>query len=247
MRNATRNIATALQAIEYLKSISIGRRVNAMMGVLRLVSGAFGAFRRDVLDQVGGWEIGPGLDGDVTVKIRKSGYRIVFEPDVIGYTSVPKTFFQLARQRLRWSRSIVRFRVRKHRDVYLPSAAFSWSNLLSFVENVFYTIVLNVLWIVYFIDILVSFPSAAKYIIPANYLLYLCVNIVEFGAVIWALERKREELRLAAYLPLVPPYINFFLRSVRTTAYFQEFFYKASYLDPWNPRKVSEKARQLGF
>jgi biofilm PGA synthesis N-glycosyltransferase PgaC len=71
------------------------------------VSGAFGAFTKDALDRVGGWDIGPGLDGDITVKLRKLGYKIVFEPDAVCQTNVPNTFKKLVKQRLRWDKSIV--------------------------------------------------------------------------------------------------------------------------------------------
>lgn len=131
------NLCTALQAIEYLKSITVGRIITSELGILRVVSGAFGAFRKEIVDQVGGWDVGPGMDGDITVKTRKSGFRVRFAKEAVCYTSVPKTWKALARQRTRWSRSLVRFRLRKHKDVYYPDANFSVLNMVSFVENVF--------------------------------------------------------------------------------------------------------------
>ncbi len=247
VRNRHESLCTELQGIEYLKSISIGRRVASLLGFLRLVSGAFGAFRRDVLVQVGGWDVGPGLDGDITIKIRKSGYRVVFEHEAICFTRVPHSFTNLARQRLRWNRSLVRFRLRKHRNIFRPHEGFSFTTFLSSFENIFFNVVLNALWFVYIADILIHFPARAKFIIPVNYFLYLTVNILEMVVILWASERKRDEASLAFYLPLMPPYVAVYMRFIRTFAYLQELFTKASYRDPWNPWKVSKKARETGM
>lgn len=112
--NVTDSMATRMQGVEYIKAITTGRTVSSMLGILRIVAGAYGAFRRDVLERLGGWDVGPGLDGDITLKIRKLGLRIVHEPEAVCYTNVPDSFRKLARQRFRWDRSMVRFRMRKH-------------------------------------------------------------------------------------------------------------------------------------
>lgn len=52
---------SALQALEYLKTITTGRTVNSMLGILRIISGAFGAFKKDLLLRVGGWDVVPDL------------------------------------------------------------------------------------------------------------------------------------------------------------------------------------------
>ena len=49
-RNPFESLATWLQAYEYLSTIFIGRMVSAWLGILGIVSGAFGAFRRAALD-----------------------------------------------------------------------------------------------------------------------------------------------------------------------------------------------------
>lgn len=247
VRNAGDGVAPGLQALEYLKSISIGRRVTSMLGILRTISGAFGAFRRDVLTQVGGWDVGPGLDGDITVKARKARFRVVFAADARCFTSVPATFSALARQRTRWSRSIVRFRMRKHRDVFLPNANFQWLNMLSFVENIMFNIVLDIKWLVYIGDILINFPTLAKYIIPANFLLYLFSNLVQYFMILAVSERPRQEAGLILYVPLMPFYMGVYMRVVRTWAYIMEWLFHTSYKDPWNPGKVSRKAREAGM
>lgn len=248
VRNYNRSLATSLQAIEYYDTISIGRVVTSHLGIYRIISGAFGAFRADVVDKVKGWDIGPGLDGDITVKIRKLGYKIYFEQEAVCLTSVPDTFKKLAKQRLRWDKSLIRFRVRKHRDVLFPNQAFRMENFISFVENITYNLILNVKWFVYVFDMLFNYSSMILNIFITNILLYTITNFFKF--VIYSLYRVRSHApmsRFLVYIPCMVFYFGFYLRFVRTTAYIQELFFKMSYKDPWNPEKTSVHAKKMGI
>lgn len=248
VRNYRDSLCATLQAIEYSDTISIGRITSSSLGIYRLVSGAFGAFKREALDRVGGWDIGPGLDGDITVKLRKLGYNIVFAPDAICQTSVPDTFRKLVKQRLRWDKSIIRFRVRKHRDVFYPNATFRFSNFISSAENITYNLVLNFKWWLYLFDMIINYTSLLGFIFPFNILLYTTNNFLKF--LVFSLFRKRKNAPVYYFLPYLPCmviYFGFYLRLVRTVAYIQELFFKKSYLDSWNPSKSSNQARELGI
>ncbi|WP_346985196.1 glycosyltransferase family 2 protein [Chryseobacterium sp. POE27] len=128
VRNDDDSLTATMQYLEYQQSISISRIVTSSLGLYKIISGAFGVFPRTILQRVGGWDVGPGLDGDLTVKIRKIGYDIHFEQTAICNTHVPIEWGKLAKQRLRWSRSLVRFRLRKHYDIWLPNKNFRWTN-----------------------------------------------------------------------------------------------------------------------
>lgn len=244
--NLEESFATRLQGIEYIKSLSTGRTVSSELGILRIISGAHGAFRRDVLDQIYGWDVGPGLDGDITLKIRKLGYKVVHEPSSICYTNVPTTFRKLARQRFRWDRSLVRFRVRKHRDVLFPSAEFKLKNFIASAENIFFNLVLDFKWWVYLAQMITFHPDILGFIFVINYVLYFCSNVLEY-LMAWLLLRssmRRREFNLILFLPLVPIYTGVYLRIVRTFSYLMEFLHRSSYADRWNPWKVSRVAKK---
>ena len=247
VRNYQDSLCARLQAVEYLKTVSVGRIITSYLGIYKIVSGAFGAFKPDILKAIGGWDIGPGLDGDITVKIRKSGYKIHFEPTAVCLTNAPAKFKVLTKQRLRWDKSIIRFRVRKHRDVYFPHANFKWLNFIALFENVFYNVVLDITWIIYTIDVILNYWSLMGFIIPMNFVLYISVSYVQMLSVYLFSERRKEELKLWNVLPLMSIYTGLYLRTVRTVAYVKEFFFKQSYDDPWNPVKSSSKAKQYGL
>lgn len=247
VRNYNDSICASLQAIEYLKTVSIGRIITSYFGIYKIVSGAFGAFRPEILDSIGGWDIGPGLDGDITVKIRKCGYKIHFEPKAICLTNAPSKFKVLTKQRLRWDKSIIRFRVRKHKDVYFPNANFNWSNFFALFENVFYNVILDLTWLIYMIDIIFNYSSSLKFIIPMNFTLYVAMSYVQMGSILLFTERRKEEMKLIKFIPLMTIYTGTYLRLVRTVAYYKEFFFKRSYEDVWNPEKSSKMAKRYGL
>jgi cellulose synthase/poly-beta-1,6-N-acetylglucosamine synthase-like glycosyltransferase len=246
VRNYKESLAATFQAIEYFDSISIGRISSSELGIYRVISGAFGAFRKEALDKIGGWDIGPGLDGDITVKLRKIGYKVKYEPTAICKTSAPDTFRKLAKQRLRWDKSLVRFRLRKHIDVLLPSRNFTWLNFISFMENIVYNLVLNFKWYFYIVDIIFNFTSLLPFIILTNLCLYTINYLVKF--ILFSMFRLNQKEPIAYFLPYLPGmviYFGYFLRFTRTIAYLQELFFKASYNDPWNPHKSSKFAKQM--
>ena len=248
VRNYKESLATTLQGFEYSDAISIGRMVSSYLGIYKIISGAFGAFRMDILEQVHGWDIGPGLDGDITVKFRKLGYKIAFEDRAVCQTSVPNTFRKLAKQRVRWDKSLIRFRLRKHRDVLLPSENFSIMNFLSFAENITYTLILNVKWYFYAFDMFYNFGGMIGLIIIMNFFLYTMTNY--FKLIFFNVFRERKNAPFTYFLPFAPLmviYHGYFLRFVRTSAYIKELFFKASYDDNWNPEKTSLKAKELGI
>ncbi len=247
VRNHSQSICTRLQAIEYLKTISVGRVVASQLGIYKIISGAFGAFRAEVINSIKGWDIGPGLDGDITVKVRKSGYKTVFEPSAVCLTSAPSNFKILTKQRMRWSKSIVRFRIRKHFDIFLPNENFRWLNFLASAENLFYNLILDIAWWFYVFDLLFHFSGQLQFIIPMNFTIYTLAGLLQmFGTYLYS-ERRKEELKLWPYIPLMSIYTGTYLRTVRTISYFQEIFFKKSYDDPWNPAKSSMQAKINGF
>lgn len=244
--NLNETMATRTQAIEYFKGISTGRTVSSMLGILRIIAGAYGAFRRDTLERLGGWDVGPGLDGDITMKIRKLGLKVVHEPHAVCYTNVPTSFRKLARQRFRWDRSMVRFRARKHIDVLMPTSNFRLSNFISTVENLFYNLFLNFKWWFYVAQVIFFHGAILHNIIVVNYVLYTLANLAEFLVAMVLLRKtlRKQDLFLLLYLPLMPLYTGFYLRVVRTYAYIMEFLHKSSYADRWNPWKVSRVVKK---
>jgi len=242
VRNAEDSICSSLQALEYLKTIQVGRMVTNTAGILHIISGAFGAFDKDTIMQVGGWDIGPGLDGDITQKIRKAGYRISFAENAIAMTNVPTSWKKLYRQRQRWSKSLVRFRLRKHKDIFMPYGNFSFLNMISNLEGIMYDFVFNFIWVVYFVLLILEHPDRIVEIFAVGYIIRFFFNLIAFSIIMLVSERASEERYLVKYVPLSTFYTGYFLRIARLTAHIKEIFFFSSYKDHWNPRKTSDVA-----
>lgn len=110
------NLITTWQALEYVTAQNLERRALAALGAITVVPGAVGAWRREALEQLGGF---PGdtlaEDQDLTIAIQKAGYSALFDAEAVAWTEAPDTARGLARQRFRWAFGTLQC-LWKHRD-----------------------------------------------------------------------------------------------------------------------------------
>ncbi len=110
------NLVTRWQALEYVTSQNMDRRAFASLNCITIVPGAVGAWRKDLLLEVGGFQSDTlAEDQDLTLRIRKLGYKIGYEETAIAWTEAPHDLRSLAKQRFRWSYGTLQC-LWKHRD-----------------------------------------------------------------------------------------------------------------------------------
>ena len=113
------NIVTRWQAIEYVTSQNLDRRAFALLNCITVVPGAIGAWRRDLVEEVGGFSDQTlAEDQDLTMTLLRRGYRIAYADHAVAFTEAPDSMRTLARQRFRWSFGTLQC-VWKHRAVLL--------------------------------------------------------------------------------------------------------------------------------
>ena len=102
-----------IQVIEYLRAFLVGRTGWASINGLMIISGAFGAFRRNAVLEVGGLDINSlAEDADLVLSITKKArdekrpYRIAFVAEPVCWTEVPNSLAALSGQRRRWSQGL---------------------------------------------------------------------------------------------------------------------------------------------
>ncbi len=246
VRNFATNLLTRCQAMQYLMSIGVGRRVTAWFGMLFIVSGAFGAFRREALLSVGGWDTGPGEDADLTTKSRVIGGQVAFAPKAMCMTDAPDKWYAYFRQQMRWNRSTVRFRLRRYRWMLYPMhRPFVWTNVLGMLDVVVFQIIFAAIFPFYLIWLYDAYPNLFWYIVASIMLLYVVVNYIHFAIAVAFSERKRMDLRLAIYIPLYGLFMGWWLRTVRLLAYADEWLFQSSYKEPYVPSYVQEQSRDI--
>ena len=98
------NMITRWQALEYIVAQNLERRALSALDTLTVVPGAVGAWRRDVLRELGGFPVDTlAEDQDLTIAIQTRGYRVQFDPTAVAWTEAPATVKGLAKQRFRWA------------------------------------------------------------------------------------------------------------------------------------------------
>ncbi|MEU4677483.1 bifunctional polysaccharide deacetylase/glycosyltransferase family 2 protein [Micromonospora sp. NPDC023737] len=111
------------QHLEYVIGFNLDRRMYDVLQCMPTIPGAIGAFRREVLLAVGGV---PGdtlaEDTDLTMKVLRAGWRVVYEEAAIAWTEAPSTLRQLWRQRYRWCYGTMQA-MWKHRHALRESGA----------------------------------------------------------------------------------------------------------------------------
>ncbi len=113
------NTITRWQALEYVSAQNLERRALDVLSCITVVPGAVGAWRRSVLDQLGGFPINTlAEDQDLTIAVQRAGYRVVFDSDAVAWTEAPDTIRGLVKQRFRWAYGTLQC-LWKHRDVML--------------------------------------------------------------------------------------------------------------------------------
>ena len=95
---------TRWQALEYITSQNMEKRAFDLLNCITVVPGALGAWRKQAIESAGGITADTvAEDADLTVAIRRLGWRIGYDEEAIAWTEAPDTPGQLIRQRFRWT------------------------------------------------------------------------------------------------------------------------------------------------
>ncbi len=112
-------IITKLQALEYIDGLNMPRRAQGFVAAVNIVPGPVGMFRREALEEVGGYDTDTfAEDADLTLKLISVGWRVVYEDGAIAWSEAPERWIDLVQQRYRWTRGILQA-IRKRKGLFL--------------------------------------------------------------------------------------------------------------------------------
>jgi cellulose synthase/poly-beta-1,6-N-acetylglucosamine synthase-like glycosyltransferase/peptidoglycan/xylan/chitin deacetylase (PgdA/CDA1 family) len=95
---------TRWQALEYITSQNMEKRAFDLLNCITVVPGALGAWRKEAIEAAGGITADTvAEDADLTIGIRRLGWRISYDEEAIAWTEAPETPGALIRQRFRWT------------------------------------------------------------------------------------------------------------------------------------------------
>ncbi len=242
VRNAQASLVAGVQSVEYLIGISLGKRALDFLNVVACASGAFSAFRRSALVAIGGMDIGPGEDLDVTLRLRQAGWRIRFAHDAWCLTDVPVTLGAFVRQRLRWERDALRLRLRKHRYILDPrNRGASATDLVHQFDYVVTNLLVTLVFPVYVVWLILTYGGAAWPILGSVTVGYIVLDLFAFLAALIVVDRPGA-VRALPYALLSGTFNAYLLRLVRLAAFAQEWIFRRSYDDDYVPARARRRA-----
>ncbi len=242
VRNWDANLLTRMQSLEYMMSMQTGKTGMSNWGVLNNISGAFGAFRIEVIKRVGGWDTHTAEDLDLTMRLkqykgRHPNSRLAFTPHSVGHTDAPDTLKILLMQRLRWDGDLLFLFLRKHKQGLSPSL-LGWGNFVyTLVYGVIQNVVLPLLMALFSLYVCLSYPiTFVLSMLLFIYLIYITFIVLTFSIYIALVsERPKEDLKLSIWLPLYPIYA-FFMRLITAFSMVNEITrrsHEESSMAPW--------------
>lgn len=189
------NLLTGFQALEYITSQNFDRRAFEELNCIGVVPGATGAWRRQRVLEIGGYEADTLVeDADVTLRLLKHGGKIVYAPEARSRTEAPATLRDLSKQRLRWSFGTFQC-LRKHAGSFFHGT-LGWIALPNiFFFQILYPILSPIGDLVFLWAIFTGQVSS----ILVGYLFFILIDFV--GSVLaFRLEKRSPKLLLLIFI-----------------------------------------------
>ncbi|MGM0875576.1 MAG: glycosyltransferase [Bacillota bacterium] len=99
-----RNLLTIWQHVEYVTGFNLEKRAFAMLNCVTVVPGAIGAWRKQVIEELGYFTADTlAEDTDMSLRILREGYKIVIDEQAYAYTEAPENSRDFLKQRYRWN------------------------------------------------------------------------------------------------------------------------------------------------
>jgi glycosyltransferase involved in cell wall biosynthesis len=208
VRNSSESIVASYQAIEYAISISLGKRALDSFNWVSCASGAFSAYRRDALQQVGMNVPGPGEDLDMTMRWDRDALRIRLRKFKDIFTSNRGSFRPI--------------------DV-LEQIEFVIFNL---IVTIIFPIYMAWLLYVFGSDVWILLVAVGLIYVLLDTIAFTLAIFVSrrFDA--------RTIIGLLPYVVTFGVFNGYVMRSVRLWAYFEEWVFRVSYKDSYVPQRV---------
>jgi cellulose synthase/poly-beta-1,6-N-acetylglucosamine synthase-like glycosyltransferase len=127
--------------------------------------GANVAFRREVLERLGGFDTGMeyGEDADLFLRMRKAGYGYVMAKSISARTENPESLFALFKQRYKWGKGFAQL-IDRHPELFDNRVklcfALNYAILASLISSAIHPLALLAFFSLFAINLLRFLPSA---------------------------------------------------------------------------------------
>lgn len=242
VRNWNKNLLTRMQSLEYMMSMQGGKTGTSQFGFLNNISGAFGAFRKQQLKRVGGWDTHTAEDLDLTMRLKQYKRRypeskLAFTPHAVGHTDAPDTLKNFVLQRLRWDGDLLFLYLRKHIKGLTPKLLGWRVFLYTLVYGVLQNVLLPIFITLFTVYIFASYPILFSLSVTMiTYAIYVTLVLIKFTVYLTLIsERKQQDIGMVGWLALYPLYA-LFSRFITAFSILNETFrrsHEESSMAPW--------------
>lgn len=217
----TSNLISKLQYIEYCVGIQLFRSGSSPLNTVNIISGAFGAYRREVLLAIGGWESCAAEDFDLTLKLKTTYPNKKFKhaSDAFIYTDVPMDCKTFIKQRIRWDGDAI-FIIDKYISKLLK---MNFLTMIYFIlHNIYLGLVNPILIFTYFIFTLISYGYYEMFILFLTvYFIYTALTL--FMYITYYMFFGKNDLKYIPYI-LIFAIFKMFSTLITNTAFLFELF-----------------------
>ncbi len=192
------NILTRFQGIEYETAQNMEKTAFNMLGVISVIPGALGAWRRSAVCRVDGYASDTLVeDQDLTISILRLGYRIAYEARAIAYTEAPSSLRSFLKQRFRWTYGTLQC-LWKHRS-WLSVGQCDWRAVVFYINNSLFSVLFPTISLLVEMSLLLQIFTGRWEGLVLQFILFqtLDVGYAALGAGQW----RRRILLLAVLLP----------------------------------------------
>ncbi|OFZ15364.1 MAG: hypothetical protein A2Z20_06850 [Bdellovibrionales bacterium RBG_16_40_8] len=148
------NILVAFQQLEYMIGLNYLRRAYSFLGIVPIVPGPIGMFRRAALQDVGAFTEDKNIfaeDAELSLRLVAAGWLTKSEENMVAYTEAPTKLDALLRQRYRWNRGTFQALYKTFESLVhssRPAARFLGWHLLS---EIFFIPLVNICLLLIFV------------------------------------------------------------------------------------------------
>jgi cellulose synthase/poly-beta-1,6-N-acetylglucosamine synthase-like glycosyltransferase/spore germination protein YaaH/peptidoglycan/xylan/chitin deacetylase (PgdA/CDA1 family) len=183
------NLLTKWQSLEYITSQNFDKRAFDLLNCITVVPGAIGAFRKDIILEVGGFTTDTlAEDCDLTIRILRAGYEVRYAETALAYTEAPETIKMFLRQRFRWSFGIMQS-LWKNRDA-LFNTKYRNLGFIALPNILFFQFLLPIFSPFAELMMILGFIGGYFQQILVYYILFLLVDVIAAGIAI-SFEKER--------------------------------------------------------
>jgi len=228
------------QFMEYLTSFRLGRQFQDITGSMYTFSGAFSAFRRDILLNSGLYRSRTvAEDTDLTLDLQGQNVRLGFAEDAKAYLKPVLSFEKFYAQRIRWHRGQIEV-IGLHLDWYANLRKGFWRNFwlgaLLMIDHTFGFP--RIIWL-FLLPLFFLFGYSTTLIIQAILLMYAFYVLIDFlnACYCWRVADKetRGKIKESLHYCLVTPIFRLITFYFRFAGYLEALKEPQAWTTPINP------------